>query len=60
MINECKEVLRNIEESQKVLWEAEESVEKSDVHLSKDQHSVIQEVDTPVAIHTNQIVKTTY
>ena len=51
ILNECKEVLRNIEESQRVLCGAEESVEKSDVHSSKDQHRVMQEFETPAVIH---------
>ena len=53
-LNAAKNILF---ESQKVLWEAEESVEKSDVHLSKDQHSVMLEVETPTVIHESSCSK---
>ena len=57
ILNECKEVLRNIEESQKVLREEEESVEKSVKHSSKDQHSVMQGCNTPATIHETSCSK---
>ena len=47
-LNAAKNILI---ESQKVLWETEESVEKSVKHLSKDQHSVMLEVEPPAIIH---------
>ena len=57
ILNECKEILRNIEESQRVLCEAEESVEKSFENLSKDQHSVMLEDEPPAIIHETSCSK---
>ena len=53
-LNAAKNILF---ESQKVLWEAEESVEKSVKHLSKDQHSVKLEVEPPAIIHESNCSK---
>lgn len=53
-LNAAKNILS---ESQRVLWEAEESVEKSVKHLSKDQHSVKQEFQTPAVIHETSCSK---
>ena len=47
-LNAAKNILN---ESQKVLWEAEESVEESVKNLSKDQHSVMLEAEPPAIIH---------
>ena len=53
-LNAAKNILF---ESQRVLWEEEESVEKSVKHLSKDQHSVIQEFENSCYIHETSCSK---
>ena len=53
-LNAAKNILF---ESQKVLREEEESVEKSVKHLSKDQHGVMQEFQTPAVIHESSCSK---
>ena len=53
-LNAAKNILF---ESQRVLREEEESVEKSVKHLSKDQHSVMQECYTPAVIHETSCSK---
>ena len=53
-LNAAKNILF---ESQRVLCGAEESVEKSFKNLSKDQHCVMQECNTPAVIHETSCSK---